>query len=140
MMSTKQNLWHQTEALVRAGEIEPATEDARHYTELTGGSPRYRLPYLRAQAVLAQASGEITVAATYLEEAAALAGEIGLPGELWPVLAALGELYRKQGDPTQASLLFKQAAKIVRELATNLDETQRTRFLAAGPVQQLLAY
>jgi hypothetical protein len=52
-----------------------------------------------------------------LREAVALAESIGLPGDLWQLYAALGEV--------------QKAARITGELAANLsDERQRENFLA----------
>lgn len=80
VLSTKLVMWYEIEALVRAGEMERATEDVRCFGERIGSSRRYRIPYLRALAVLAQYRGEIGVAIGRLHEAALLAEEIGLPG------------------------------------------------------------
>jgi tetratricopeptide (TPR) repeat protein len=89
-------LWYETEALVRAGDIERATRDAQYFGERIGASRRYRIPYLRALAILAQARGEIDQALEYLQEAVQLSEEIGLPGEVWSIRAALEELYLNQ--------------------------------------------
>jgi tetratricopeptide (TPR) repeat protein len=136
---TKLTLWCQTEAFVRAGEIERATADVRRFGACIGTSRRYRIPYLRALAVLAKVQGEIEQSAQYLQEAARLAEEIGLPGELWSIHAARGETYRAQGDQEQAHGAFTQAASIVRQLADALgDEEQRAHFLASPEVRQVL--
>ena len=78
--------WYETEALVRAGEIERAVEDVQRFETYFGKSRRHRIPYLRSLAVLAQYRGEIDLAIDHLREAAKLAEEIGLPGELWSIL------------------------------------------------------
>jgi len=136
---TKLTLWCQTEALVRAGEIERATADVRRFGACIGSSRRYRIPYLRALAVLAKVQGEIEQPTQYLQEAAQLAEEIGLPGELWSIHAARGETYRAQGDQEQAHGAFTQAASIVRQLADALGtEEQRAHFLASPEVRQVL--
>ena len=89
-------LWHETEALVQAGEIERATADVeRHGKHLTWTlHHRYRLPYLRALAALARYDKRELAALAYLREAVALAEAIGLPGELWQLYIALGEQER----------------------------------------------
>ena len=75
-------------------------------------------------AVLAQARGETEQAVAHLREAATIAEQIGLPGELWPIYAALGETGR--------------AAEIVQGLAAKLDDDQwRETFLSAEPVRLL---
>jgi hypothetical protein len=73
-----------------------------------------------------------------LQEAATLAEEIGLPGELWPIQAALGDLYLTQGDKEQAHAAFKQAATIVRKLADTLgSDEQKANFLASPLVRRV---
>ena len=120
---------------MRAGEIERVTEDVRRFGACIGTSRRYRIPYLRALAVLAQFHGEIEQPTQYLQEAARLAEEIGLPGELWSIQAALGEIYLAQGDQEQAHGAFKQAATIVRKLADALGtEEQRAHFFSSPEV------
>jgi hypothetical protein len=108
--------WHETEALVRHGEIERAAEDARRFGEQIRDNPRYRIPYHRALAVLAQVRGETEQASSHLREAAMVAEQIGLPGELWPLVATLGEA--------------QKAEEIVRSLAARIDdELVRSDFL-----------
>ena len=139
VLSTRLTLWYEIEALVRAGEIERATEDVQRFGERIGNSRRYRIPYLRALAVLAKSRGEIDEAAQHLQEAATLSEEIGLPGELWPIQGALGDLYLMQGDKEQARSAFKQATTIVRKLADTIgSDEQRANFLASPLVQRVL--
>ena len=104
--------WPETEALLRGGDIELARDDAQRWGELVGHIPRYRLPHLRSLAVLAEWEGNRGQAIAYLEEANALAEQIGLPGEQWPILARLGELYQAIGDEEKAQSAFEQAAEI----------------------------
>lgn len=97
------------------------------------------LHYLRALAVLALYRGEVGQAIEYLQEAGSLSEEIGLPGELWSIQAALGELHLKQGDAGQARSCFALAAPIVRALADTLaNEKQRIDFLASPLIRQIL--
>jgi len=104
-----------------------------------GASRRYHIPYLRALVVLAQFQGEIEQPIQYLQEAARLAEEIGLPGERWSIQAALGEIYLAQGDQEQAHAAFTQAATIVRKLADALgNEKQKARFLSSPEVRHVL--
>ncbi len=117
---------------MRAGERERAAEDVQRFGERIGTSRRCRIVYLRSLAVLAQDRGEIVEAIEHLQEAARLAEEIGLPGELWSILAALGELHLQQDNASVAGFTFARAAEIVRSLANKLeDEQQRTSFLSA---------
>jgi hypothetical protein len=70
-----------------------------------------------------------------------LAQEIGLPGEEWPILGALGRLYAERGEEVQAQQAYKDAAVIIHRLAETIDEEAlRLGFLAAGPVRLVLEY
>ena len=136
--SMKLTLWYETDALVRAGEIERATEDVRRYGERIGTSRRYRISHLRALAVLAENLGEVDTAIEHLQEAAQLAEVIGLPGELWLIQAAQGEMYLKRGEKAQARSAFELAADIVQRLADSISDLgQRANFLAALVIRQL---
>jgi hypothetical protein len=74
-----------------------------------------------------------------LQEAVQLAEEIGLPGELWLIQAALAELYRQQGNDEESSTAFRQAASILYRLADSLEDADhRTTFLASPQVRRIL--
>ncbi len=91
--------------------------------------------------MLAQWDGDAAQAIVYLQAALALAQEMGLPGEAWPILGALGALYEEQGDRAQARQAYQEAAAIILRLAETIDEADlRARFLAAGPVRAVLAF
>jgi hypothetical protein len=90
-------------------------------------------------ATLAQWDGEAEEALASLQEAAALANEIGLPGELWQIEVALGEVYTSRGELELAYQTFIRAGAIVWELAEKMkDEELRTNFLATPAVQRVL--
>ena len=139
VFSTRLMFWYETEAFVRAGEIEQASEQVRYYGEYIGNSRRYRIPYLRALAVLTKSHREFDAAIRYLREAEKLAEEIGLPGESWSIEAALGDLYLARDNAEQAHSAYKQAAAIVQQLIEALgNEVQRTTFLSSPIVQRVL--
>jgi hypothetical protein len=139
MLSTRLAHWYGTEALVRAGESERAARDAAYFGERISSSRRYRIPYLRALAVLAHYRGEGERAIEHLQEAGRLAQEIDLPGELWSIRAALAEWYLKQGDKQQAQNNFIEAATMVHMLADAPEnEEHRVGFLASPLVQRVL--
>ena len=132
--------WYETEILVRTGYNERATADAEHFGKLIGQNSRYRIPYLRMLAVLALWRGEFEQAHLYLQKAGELAEEIGLPGELWPIEVARGELYQAQGKQTEAYLAFEHACEIVHALAERIEDEQvRAKFLATQQVQRVIA-
>ncbi len=131
--------YHEIEALLRGGEREWAREDIERLGASLSTNRRHRLPYLRARATQAQWDGETRQALASLQEAANLANEIGLPGELWQVQAALGELYASCGEREQAEQAFAQALAMVQALAEKIgDEALRTNFLAKPAVRRVL--
>jgi tetratricopeptide (TPR) repeat protein len=131
--------YYETEALLRGGEEEGARVDVQRLGAHINSNRRQRLTYLRARATLAQWDGETSQTLEALQEAAVLAGEIGLPGELWQIEVALGEVYTSHGEMEQAYQTFVRAGAIVQGLAANLeDEELRTNFLAAPAVQRVL--
>lgn len=131
--------WYETEILVRTGYNERATADTEQFGSLIGQSPRYRIPYLRMLAVLALWGGEFEQTHLYLQKAGELAEEIGLPGELWSIEAARGDLYQAQGNEVGACIAFKHASEIVYALAERIEDGQmRTKFLAAQQVQRVI--
>lgn len=131
--------WYETEALLRGGKEDLARADVHRVGEMIGDNRRYRIPYLRSLAVLAQWDGDIPQAITPLEEASTLAEEIGLAGEQWLILVALGELYQEQGNKEAAQQIISQAVEIVQSLADEIEDNElRAGFLTAGLVQGVL--
>ena len=131
--------WPETEALLRAGEVELAHEDARRWGELIGHIPRYRLPHLRSLALLAEWEGDTQQALAHLQEALALAEQIGLPGEQWQILARLGKLYKVIGREGQARHAFGKAGELIQALAAKIgDEKLKAGFLESDTVQRII--
>ncbi|HCI80149.1 MAG TPA: hypothetical protein DHW02_10720 [Ktedonobacter sp.] len=125
--------------MLRVGEEERATEQVQQFGEHIGTSLRYRLPYLRALSVLARFQDENDAAIEHLQEAARLAEEMGLPGDLWSIQAVLGNLYLAQGNAKQAQSVFDRANSIVQTLAEAVEDTvQRANFVASPLAQQVL--
>lgn len=128
--------WHETEALLRAADDEVARSSVDQLGALIGDNPRYRISYLRSLAVLAQWDNHLDQALVHLEQANSIASEIGLPGERWGILAALGNLYQSNEDEGQAYLSFSQAAEIVEMLAEKIEDDElRAGFLSAPQVK-----
>jgi len=131
--------WYETEALLRGGDSDLARAEVERLGEIVGDNKRYRLILLRSQSVLAQWDGELDQAIVHLEAALALAQEIGLPGEEWPILGELGKQYAEQGEQAKARQTYQDAAAIILRLAETIDEGNlRTGFLAAGSVRSVL--
>ena len=128
--------WWETEALLRGGDEEQAEEDVRRFGQNIGYNHRYRIPYLRSVAILEQWHQKPDQAIVCLTEAATLAKEIGLPGELWQIQDALGELYLLTRQIQQADKAFASAAMIIHELANRIqDKVLRRDFLHAQQIQ-----
>src|SRR5439155_4428071 len=130
---------YETEALLRGGDEHQARAEVQRLGERLGPNRRFRLPYLRSQALLAAWDGESEQALGHLRQAAGLAADLGLPGERWQIQAALGRVYEAAGDPAQARTAVGEAATIIQGLAEGIkDEALRSRFLAGLPIQQVL--
>jgi tetratricopeptide (TPR) repeat protein len=130
---------HETEALLRGGNEELAREDAKRLGERVGGNRRFRLVYLRMVAVLAEWDGQTGEALARLQEASTLAKEIGLPGELWQIWAAMGGVYEQRGEPEDARDAFSRATSIVERLAGEIEvEALKEGFLSAPQLQRVL--
>jgi DNA-binding SARP family transcriptional activator/tetratricopeptide (TPR) repeat protein len=124
--------YHETEALLRGGSEELAREDVKRLGERVGGNRRFRLVHLRMLAVLAVWDGQTGEALARLREAGTLAEEIGLPGELWQIWAALRELHEQRQEPEEAHGAFSRAARILERLAGEIeDEALKEGFLSA---------
>ena len=100
---------------------------------------RYQLPLRRLPAVLAQWDGDAAQAIEHLEAALALAREISLPGEAWPIWGELGRLYGEQGAQEKARAAYGETAVSIKQLAATIDDEKlRGGFVAAKPVQAVL--
>jgi predicted ATPase len=133
--------WYEIAALVWGGSADQAREEVRRFGEGMNNKGRSALHYLRSLALLAQFQGEIDVAMEHLQEAARVAEEVGLPGELWSICVELGEMYQKQGDESQVDRTFARAAEIIQALAGTMeDHQQRTAFLSAPVVKRVLEH
>ena len=61
-----------------------------------------------------------------------------LPGERWPLLAAIGAHHRDRGDEGRARALEGEAAGVAGQLAATITDTAwRARFERADPIQSL---
>jgi tetratricopeptide (TPR) repeat protein len=131
--------YHETEALLRGGDEELAREDTKRFGERVGGNRRFRLVHLRMLAAIAEWDGRTREALARLREAGTLAREIGLQGELWHILTAIGELYEQRGELEEARDAFSQAASIVERLAGELEvEALKQSFLSAPQLRRVL--
>jgi hypothetical protein len=131
----------ETETLLHAGQERQAREAVQRRGERLGSSHRFRIPYLRSLAVLAEWDGQGAQAIGYLREAAELAADLGLPEEQWQIQARLAGVYEAEGEPAQAHLAWEKAATIIQGLAQGIkDETLRARFLAGPQIQPVLQH
>jgi tetratricopeptide (TPR) repeat protein len=132
---------YETEALLRGGDEQQAREALQRLGEGLGPSPRLRIPYLQAVAVLAAWEGHREQALGHLAEAARLAADLGLPAEQWQIQATLGRVYEAEGEFVQAHTAWAKAATIIEGLAEGIgDEALRARFLAGPQIQPVLQH
>ena len=130
---------YETEALLRGGDERQARAAVHRLGQHLGPYRRFRLPYLRSLALLADWEGHGEQAIDHLREAAGLAADLGLPEEQWQIQARLASVYEAAGEPSQARLAWAKAATIIQELAQGItDETLRARFLAGPQIQPVL--
>ena len=132
-------LHFETEAFLRDGDERQAREDVQRLGERLGSNRRYRIPYLRGLAVLAEWQGRSDRAIDRLHDAARVAADLGVPAERWQIQAALGTLYVAADDPAHARTAFGEAARVIQELAEGIkDETLRASFLTGSQIQRVL--
>jgi tetratricopeptide (TPR) repeat protein len=131
--------YHETEALLRGGEERLAREEVRRLGERVGENRRFRLVHLQMLAVLAEWDNQPAEALGRLQEARTLAEEIGLPGELWQIWAALGELHEQRGETEEAHGAFSRAARIAERLAGEIeDDALKEGFLSAPQLRRVV--
>jgi tetratricopeptide (TPR) repeat protein len=87
--------------------------------------------YLRGRALIA--AGETEAATQALEAAAAEARALGTKRHLWSVLAALARLAGARGDPAGADDLYRQARRIIEEIAAAAGAPAREQSFRARP-------
>ena len=134
-------LQYETEALLRAGQDRQARAEVQRLGERLGHYQRYRIPYLRSLAILAEWDGYGTHAITHLRDAAELATEIGLPEEEWQIQARLAKVYEATDESVQAGLAWAKAATIIKGLVDSIkDETLRARYVAGPQIQPVLQH
>jgi hypothetical protein len=121
--------YHETEALLRAGERSRAQADVERLRASLGTNRRYRLIYLRMQALLDCDAHEYATAIAHLVEALNLAGTMRLPGEEWQIAAELAASYADGGDMEHAQEALNQAIQGIETLATHMhDDALRDHF------------
>lgn len=81
--------WAITAVLLHAGDNQQAYADLHQAEQLWATLPRFRVPYLRAQAVAAEWAEQTAQAVAYLQEALALAQQLRLPNEQEAIAASL---------------------------------------------------
>ena len=108
----------------------------RRFEIYFGRSRRHRIPSLRSLAVLAQSQGEFGLAIDHMEQAAQVAEEIDLPGELWLIWQALADLYLKRGEDEQTHRAYSEAARLVMKLAAAIQEGERRKLYLSSPLVQ----
>lgn len=130
---------YEIRALLYAGEKEEARREVQQLGERIGTNRRFRIPYLRALALLTYDDGNVEQAIASLQEAAQTADELGLPGEQWQIQAVLSNLLHIQGDDKQADMAWMRCASVLHELAEKIqDENLRSSFLQAPQIRRVL--
>ena len=130
-------LWLETEALLRAGEVERAHGYVAEWGAFIGDNPRAGLDHARAAATLDLFDGQPQAAAERLGRAVQAAAGLDLPGQLWPLLAHLARAEHAAGRPTAAQAAARQAEDIARRLADTLPEGAPRQAYLEGALRQI---
>jgi tetratricopeptide (TPR) repeat protein len=125
--------YYETEALLRAGDRTRAQVDVRRLGAHLGANRRYRLVYLRMQALLDRDAGDHTAAIAHLLEALDLARQMGLPGEEWQIAAELAASYAGVDDTKHVAEARRRAEGVIASLAARIsDPALRDHFTQAA--------
>jgi tetratricopeptide (TPR) repeat protein len=127
---------YETEALLRAGDRVRAEADVRRLGKHVGANRRYRLLYLRMQALLDRAAGAHTTAITHLREALDLATQLGLPGEEWQLAAELAASHTAVDDEEHAAEARGRAEQVVATLAARITDPTLSEHFAQGALSR----
>jgi tetratricopeptide (TPR) repeat protein len=129
--------YYETEALLRVGDRAQAEADAQRLGEQVGTNRRYRLVYLRMQALLARAAGDHAEAVREFSKALSLARELGLPGEEWQIAAELAASYSALGEVQCAQETQTKSNAIIDDLGARFtDRAMRDHFVQAARLRQ----
>ncbi len=123
--------WHfETMTLLQTGELDLARAEIQARAPHVEKWHRYRLPHLRSEAVLESFEGRHDTALEKLQQALAIAREIGIPPQIWEIEANIAHLLERQGDTENAALARSRAVAVRDSLAANIpDETMRQTYL-----------
>jgi tetratricopeptide (TPR) repeat protein len=127
------------ESLIQ-GDLEGARQHARELltNSTRHGPPKYVVTARRILAELAMAGGDWADAETELTAALAVLRDHPAPLVEWRIHAALARLYRLKHESEAARQSSAQAAQIVHQIASNIDDEQlRSRFLSTPAVQEV---
>jgi hypothetical protein len=100
--------------------------EAAPTSERAGQNKRFCVVRFGMLTVLARWDGDAERAIGHLREVKTLAEEMGSPGELWQIRAALGELHEDSGDEERAGRAFSWAAETLRSFASRIDDPTLT--------------
>lgn len=131
--------WLEVEALVRAGDSDRAVENLRQASAVPRTYPRDILQQVRGQAVLRLATGDRAAAVMHLEQAGALAGELGLLNDRWQLEAALADIHAAAGASAVAQAHNAAAAALIRDIeALSVDDPLWAQFEASTTVRRVM--
>ncbi len=127
-------------ALLAHGDLVTARAEVAQFKSRVGANRRYRVSYLECRGALAHGEGDSQQALDCLEQAIALAEEIGLTGELWQLYAALGDILGDSRQPEAAASAHARAREIVAQIAGQIKSAElREGFLASAAVSRIPA-
>lgn len=124
---------------LRLGRPEKAEAEARALLEaaLRHDARTYASSARRLLAQAALANGDPAAAAVHLAPALDPQGA-GVPLEAWKTFATLARVLSRMNDAAGAREAYRQAAAVVRQIASGAPDDLRERFLASGPALEVI--
>jgi DNA-binding SARP family transcriptional activator/tetratricopeptide (TPR) repeat protein len=113
--------WLEIEALLRQGEFALARESVYQFGSEIGDMLRYRVPYLRAQAIVCLWENDLDHCEKLLHEALTLAESLSLPGEQESLWVALADLHQRQNDPLRVEAAYARAHQLQQSLGVRIE-------------------
>jgi hypothetical protein len=115
---------------LRAGDRARAEADVRRLGNNLGTNRRYRLLYLRMQALLDRDASANDAAIAHLGEALDLGAQMDLPGEEWQISAELAASYAAVEDTAHAANARQRAVQVVATLTARIADPTLSKHFA----------
>lgn len=115
-------VWLETKSLLRMGDPGQAAAHVRRFGAAAGDSARATIDHLRALATLMRYERRPDQEIEHLTRAAGMAESLGLPTELWQILAAMAGAHAGAGASMAAQAALARSRAVQGELAGLIDD------------------